>query len=101
MKFNTDILEKLNQIHIDRENAYNLKWAFENYKQGYSILLTKAKRGEQFCIDDYNLVINLADEIPSELIKRLFKTTQDYIEEQNEKLGSVQISNLPWDEEEG
>ncbi len=100
MKFNTDILQKLNEIYEDRENAADLEGVFCNYKQGRTILLTKAKRDEQFCINNYDFVINLADKIPSELIKRLSKTVQDYIEEQNQKLEQVEINNLPWNEKE-
>ena len=100
MKFNTDILSKLNEIYDNRENAANIEGVFENYKEGRTILLVKAKKDEQFCMNDYEVVINSANKIPSELLERLSKTVRDYMNEQNNKLGQVQISNLPWDEAE-
>ena len=100
MKFNTDILHALNEIYNNRENACWLEDIFGNFKQGRTILLVEAKKDRQFCLTDYDVVKNIADEIPLELIERLKETVQDYIKEQNKKLGQIQISNLPWDSAE-
>lgn len=100
MNLNTDILQRLNEIYQNREDAYNLEGVFENYKEGRAILLVKAKKDEQFCMNDYEVVINSANKIPSELLERLSKTVRDYMNEQNNKLGQVQINNLPWNEAE-
>ena len=100
MKFNTNILEKLNEIYNNRENASWLEGVFGNFKQGRTILLVEAKKDRQFCLTDYDVVKNIADEIPLELIERLKETVLDYIKEQNDKLGQVQISNLPWEDTE-
>ena len=48
MKFNTDILSKLNEIYDNRENAANIEGVFENYKEGRTILLVKVKKTNNF-----------------------------------------------------
>ena len=99
MNLNTDILRELNEIYNNRENAAYLEDMFLNFKRGRAILLIKSKTNEAFCMDDYDIVVNSVDEIPSELLERLTKTVRDYMDEQYEKITQVQISNLPFDED--
>ena len=96
MNLNTEILEGLNEIYNNKENACWLEGVFGNFKQGRTIVLVEAKKDRQFCLTDYDVVKNIADEIPSELIKRLSETVQDYIKEQSRKLAQVQVDNLPF-----
>lgn len=97
MNLNTDILRELNEIYNNRENAAYLEDMFGNFKRGRAILLLRGKIDQPFCMDDYEVVLNSVDEIPSELLERLTKTVRDYMDEQYGKLTQVQISNLPFD----
>ena len=99
MNLNTDILRELNEIYNNRENAAYLEDMFLNFKRGRAILLIKEKTNKAFCMDDYDIVVNSVDEIPSELLERLTKTVRDYMDEQYNKITQVQISNLPFDED--
>ena len=98
MNLNTDILRELNEIYNSREEAAYLEDMFGNFKRGRVILLIKAKTDKPFCMNDYEVVLNSVDEIPSELLDRLVKTVRDYMDEQYDKITQVQISNLPWNE---
>lgn len=97
MNLSTEILDRLNEIYRNRENSYDLMDVFQNFKIGRKILLVKAGEHQAFTLDDH-VVMNIADNIPLELIERLSETVQDYIDEQNRCLTQVQVSNLPWKE---
>jgi hypothetical protein len=97
MKLNDDILQELNAIYNNRERAAVFEGVFGNYKAGRTILLADAKEDEPFCLNNYNVVINSAREVPPELLERLSKTVRDYMSEQDEKLRQVEIGNLPFD----
>ena len=97
MNLNTDILKDLNEIYNNREEAAYLEDMFGNFKQGRAILLIKTKTDKPFCMNDYEVVLNSVDEIPSELLDRLIKTVRNYMDEQYGKITQVQISNLPFD----
>lgn len=96
MNFSTEILDRLNEIYRNRENSYDLMGVFQNFKVGRKILLIKAGEHQAFTLNDYDVVMNIADDIPLELIERLSETVQNYIDEQNRSLTQVQVSNLPW-----
>ena len=99
MNLNTDILYQLNSIYHDSEEAYKLLGVFENFKLGRKILLVNAYEDQAFKLNDYDVVINLAENVSLELIDRIVKTVQSYIREQEGKLRQVQVNNLPWVED--
>lgn len=99
MNLNTDILQKLNEIYNNREEAICFEEMLRNFKQDRAILLINSRIDKQFSTDDYDVVINSIYKVPLELLERLTQTVQDYIDEQCEKITQVQIDNLPWDED--
>lgn len=87
MNMNIDILLKLKDIHDSAGYADDFLCLLSNFKVGRTIIL-KNEDGK---------VMNSSAVIPNELRQRLIQTANDYINEQNQKLDQVQVSNLPFD----
>lgn len=87
MNMNIDILLKLKDIHDSAGYADDFLCLLSNFKVGRTIML-KNEDGK---------VMNSSTVIPNELRQRLIQTVGDYINEQNQKLDQVQVSNLPFD----
>ena len=86
MNMNIDILLKLKDIHDSAGYADDFLCLLSNFKVGRTIILRDAD----------GKIMNSSTVVPNELIQRLIQTVNDYINEQNQKLDQVQVSNLPF-----
>lgn len=87
MNMNIDILLKLQAIHDDAGYADDFLCLLSNFKVGRTIILE----------NEDGKVMNSSTVIPNELRQRLIQAVNGYIDEQNQKLDQVHVSNLPFD----
>lgn len=100
----TEVLHQLNDIFKDHEDAAMLEDIFMGYKRGSNVVVLMAvEEFKQIYGWDGNMnryPINDAKVIPEELVERITKTIHEYKKEQYQKISDVQVSNLPWKNEE-
>lgn len=100
----TEVLHQLNDIFKDHEDASMLEDIFMGYKRGSNVVVLMT-------VEDFKQIygcagnmkrypINDAKVIPEELVERITKIIHEYKKEQYQKISDVQVSNLPWKNEE-